>query len=553
MNLAGFKKKAEDKKTVTMAHPDGHEIKIFKAKLPMIQRKQIEKIPLHLADGDPSVAASSTPTAESAVNNFVDQDKGASLPVADNASSTPQDDSGSPLIQGGKQEDDKSYPFESFSAPKLPGPFDASAEDDTNNLPKADPNLPGGGTVVGSGGQSPAPASIANIPGNPVDLNKAYAQGQQALKQNQDISSQLAAASAKADQERIEAQKALGETEAQNLQDFTQHKEDFENYIKSNPIKPNHYQENIGTGGKVATAIGLLLGGFSGGLNKTGVNPAADFLNKQIDRDIEGQKARTDQQKTIFGANMQLYGDQRLATNATRINLNDIYAQKIKLAADQLGTPAAQASANDALSKLAFSSNEALKQNAQYAAFNKGIQNGGVGLSPLGLSKNGLIPQEQAIKEQESIDTQNASINNLKTLYGQAVKEASIGEIASPASKTRLGTINAGIGDAILRGDINHRVSPETREAFLAPYQISTRDYLQGTVGTKLQAALDKTKDLAAGTTPYTAKIIPGALPNYSTGINQAPSYKIGDVLNDLKTGFNYQIKDANGAKKRVQ
>lgn len=554
MNLAGFKKLKEDKKMVTMGHPSGHEIKISKKALSAIQRKQLEKLPLHLADGTGDVESS----AASAISNFVDQDKGASIPQSDNASAIPQDASGSALLQGGKQDDDKSFAFENASSPSvsLPGPFApdgaAAVSDDDSNLPKADPNIAGKGAAVGA--PSAAPASVITTGGgNPVDLNKAYAQGQQAIKQTQDISTQLSQRAAEADAERIKATQDLETTAQQNLKDFSQHRDDFANYIKSNPINPNHYSENMSTPGKVATAIGLLLGGFSGGLLKTGVNPAADFLNKQIDRDIEGQKSRQDQQKTIFGANQQLYGDQVLANNATRINMNDLYSQKIKQAADQLGTPAAQAAANDALSKLAFSSNEALRANAQHAAVGQAIQNGGAGLNPLTLAKANYIPQEQAIKEQESIDTQNASINNLKTLYGQAAKEANISEIASPASKTRLGTINAGIGDAILRGDINHRVSPETRDAFLAPYQITTRDYLQGTVGTKLQAALDKTKDLAAGTTPYSAKYIPAALPDYSTGLNQPSVHKVGDILKDPKTGANYQITDASGAKKRVQ
>lgn len=551
MNLSGFKKLAEDKKMVTMGHPSGHEIKISKSALSALQRKQIERLPIHLADGGDA------PSAQVAVNDFVDKDQGASLPV--DSAPTQADPAAAAAAFYAAQKDPVQAAQDAKTAqatsdfyasnPKA-GP--TSIADPNASLPKADPNLPGAGTPVGDQSAA-APASIpSHVGGNPVNLNKAYAQGQQAIQQNKDVSSQLAAHDAQIEQENINAKQALEANAQQNLKDFSQHRDDFANYLKSNPINPNHYQESLGTGQKVATAIGLILGGFQGGFNRTGVNPAADFLNKQIDRDIESQKAKGDQQKTIFAANQALYGDQVLATNATRANLNDVYSQKIRQAADQLGTPAAQAAANDELSKLAFSSNEALKENSSYAAVGNAIKNGGAGLDPLTLARAKYIPQEQAIKEQQSIDTQKASISNLKNLYGQSLIEANPGEIASPASKTRLATINAGIGDAILRGDINHRVSPETRDAFLAPYQITTRDYLQGTIGTKLRAALDKTKDLAAGTTPYSAKYIPAALPDYSLPSDKAAGHKVGDIV-IAANGTKHQIINAAGDVRRVQ
>jgi hypothetical protein len=77
--------------------------------------------------------------------------------------------------------------------------------------------------------------------------------------------------------------------------------------MNNHPINENHYMENQGAGQKVANALGLILGGFKQGL-VGGSNPAMDFINSQIDRDINAQKARADQQNTIYGAYKNLYG-----------------------------------------------------------------------------------------------------------------------------------------------------------------------------------------------------------------------------------------------------
>lgn len=53
------------------------------------------------------------------------------------------------------------------------------------------------------------------------------------------------------------------------------------------PIDPDRYYKSHN---RVATGIGLLLGGIGQGLMKTGSNAVADYINKEIDRDVEAQK-----------------------------------------------------------------------------------------------------------------------------------------------------------------------------------------------------------------------------------------------------------------------
>jgi len=271
MNLAGFRKTAEDKKSVTMAHPSGHEIKIAKGAVSALQRKQLERLPVQkMADGG----------AASAVDDFVDQDKGASIPsAAPDASPEPalSADKFSSAVKAqdaGVDPNDNTPPDPALSADKFSTAVKAQ---DGDALPEAETNLPGQGTVVGQAPSAAAPPASAPKVAGGLDLTKSYNQGQRAIVEQQKVASDLAAADAKIQTKDLVDRQALNDMATQNLKDFTAHKDDFANYVKSNPIDPKHYQENMSTGAKVSTAIGLLLGGFTGGFNKTGVNPAADW------------------------------------------------------------------------------------------------------------------------------------------------------------------------------------------------------------------------------------------------------------------------------------
>lgn len=523
MNLSGFKKLAEDKKTVTMGHPSGHEIKIAKSAISPLQRKQIERLPLHLDEGGDT-------SADSAENDFVESDKGASIPAANASEDQPDPALSADKFQGAvdQQNAELNSPTGSAGAAIPPPPPDAGG------APAGEVG-PRGATATAAG--APGTVSPASVP----NLNNAYNLGQKAIKEQADVESKIAAERAKANDEYIAGTKSLEDNANLALKDFTQHRDDFAKYIQANPIDPRHYQENMSTGQKVSTVLGLILGGFSAGFNKTGINPAVTFLNKQIERDLEAQKERVGQQKTILGANEALYHDQVLANNAARVNMNDIYTQKIQLAANQLGTPAAKAAADALSSKLTFDSADRLRQNAIYSATTTAIKNGGAGLSPIHLANAGYMKPEEAIKEQSSIDKQKSAIENLQNLYAKGAVEAQPGRVLSPASSTRLSSINAGIADALLSTDVAHRISPESKKAFLDPYLISTRDALQGTIPSKLNDALAKVKEFSAGQTPITAKYAPGALPKY-------PSSAPTKVVN----GVTYQ-RGPNGEAIRVK
>lgn len=454
MNLSGYKKTAEDKKMVTMSHPKGHTISIMKSGLSALQRKQVEKLPLHLADG----------TADVDTDKLSDTAPQGQIVQGDNPTNqyldmTPAEQS--QAVQAGS-------PI-TVSAPTEPTPFsDAENKPAYQSAPYQDPNAQ----------RAPAQGQQAqsNDTNNPIDLNDAYKQAQNSITQQQGINQQLSANAADLDQQRIQESQDLQKTYAQNLQGMTQAVQNFANYNQNNPINPKHYQENQSTGAKVASAIGLLLGGISGGMSGHGGNPASDFLNKQIDRDIAAQEARAGQQRTLLGANQDLFHDQTIANNATRINMNDIYAQKIKMAADQLGTPQAQANANAELSNLAFKTNDLLRQNALYTTLQHQNQTGDV-KSPVNANVNysklnllqatKVMPQpdvEAATKEASALESSRSlrsdydssfnDLNNkfLKGALTPADRAANINTFAAKLTKQSAGRFNLEESKQIIDG-----------------------------------------------------------------------------------------------------
>lgn len=210
--------------------------------------------------------------------------------------------------------------------------------------------------------QPPAPNVGPDGSMNPAAINQNVQSANEAQK---DVN--IAAGQAEANRQ-IGYSQALGK-HAQNVQQnfdyLAGHIKDLSDYNKANPINENHYMESMSTGRKVRTAFGLFLSGLGAGIGgHAGSNPALDYLNRQIDRDIEGQKARADQQKTIYGAYRELYGE-GVATNAsTKASMLSLYSNQAKQIAAELGTPQAQANAAKFGAAAALEASKTLKDAA---------------------------------------------------------------------------------------------------------------------------------------------------------------------------------------------
>lgn len=192
-----------------------------------------------------------------------------------------------------------------------------------------------------------SPIGMTDIPG----LESAYGQQKNAVRQ---------LAKAQGDQANNESN-ILGQStkDLQGIQDqyapqyadIESERQNLMNDYQNGHIDPNRLMSNMGTGQKIGTAIGLILGGIGGGLTHSD-NPVQQYLQGQINADIESQKADLGKKDNLLSMNMKRYGNLKDAEMMTRANMLDLSALKLKQAAAQSGSAVAQANAAGQIAQL---------------------------------------------------------------------------------------------------------------------------------------------------------------------------------------------------------
>jgi hypothetical protein len=367
-NMSKFKKVGGDKNHTIMQHEDGHQITIAHAPLPALQRKQLEKMPM----------------AEGGEIKGVHKPAGKEYPGESTAGqytkAAKQSGRGTEAREdnqiGAREEHERTIKESREIKPKLQGLADGGdVQPQDDDLKKeldqsdAQPDQSSNHTInINVGGQpaQQAPASIFGqqepqvqapqtqpAQSNPGLMNpNQTANVPQAVRQEQALAPQQAAIDTAKGQAMANVEKgynqqrtAIAQQDAEHIQDLQQHTDDFAKYMNDNPINLNHWAESRSSAQKVSTAAALFLGGFQGGINGSGQNPALDFINKQIDRDIDAQKSRAEQQKSIYGAYNHLYDNENIATNLAKASMLDIYNHQVQQVAQKLATPQAQLNA----------------------------------------------------------------------------------------------------------------------------------------------------------------------------------------------------------------
>lgn len=298
-----------------------------------------------------------------------------------------------------------------------------------------------------------------------------FQQGLKGLQEKATVEAQAAKDRAEIMGNTVDSERDLLYNAQQKSQEYQQHeKQAFQDYLDGH-IKPNHYLQDMGTTGKVTTAIGLLLGGFSAPFTGQG-NPAMDFLNKQIDRDIAAQKENQGERKTLLDANRALYQDDVTADANTRIQLNNMTLHKIALAADKQGTPAAKAAYDQAASQFSLQ-NAGLRQSTamRAAVLAEGSK------APLSAKIQYGLPQDQqaeAQKQASEYDSYLRAKQNVNMLMNQLDKEQTTGNLVNPQSYNRVNQIKAQIVQAIMETSPSKRLTKESIEAEIKPLEYST-------------------------------------------------------------------------------
>jgi uncharacterized protein YcgL (UPF0745 family) len=115
------------------------------------------------------------------------------------------------------------------------------------------------------------------------------------------------------------------------------------NEVQNNKIDPKRYMANMSTGSRIASAIGVILGGLAQGLMGSDRNPGLDALNKAIDRDIEAQKLAGENANNVYNQYLKQTNNEFAAHQMAKQDLMTIAAAQASKIAAQMGTPQAAA------------------------------------------------------------------------------------------------------------------------------------------------------------------------------------------------------------------
>lgn len=489
-DLSQFKKTGETSTHATFEHPHGHQIHIIKKALNPALSKQLGKVPMHLADGG---MASSEPSDADVVSQLEASNSEDPVTTPEPPSIAQQAGQGIGNILGQTVRD------VSGGLGYLAKPIVGFGKGLMGGIAPAQASVPlGAETGHINGGLSDG--QIEEAQQNPIDQ---YSQNQLNALREQSAGAQ-------------EEQKSLGELgvnqasalyhAGQHLQEVqdtfnTKNKEidDMKNSVlhdmKNFHINPNDYVEHMSTPQKVTTAIGLVLGGLGGAL--TGQeNPALKFLNSQIERNIDSQKANFGKQKTLLEAAYHQFGNMRDAQDFNRLVENQKMSNDFQKSAAAAQDPLSKARAMQASG--IFHGQAATIQ--QQMAIRHSIMNGNGGSQMDAPSKIRLMnmsgmmsdkDKDQAYKEaQKAMEVEKlradfqSSFDDLNSRFmggalSPADRQSAIQAFAGPIAKVAEGRFNLeeakNQADALLPGKLEGSNTRALKQARLNQFFDSFR------------------------------------------------------------------------------
>lgn len=509
MDLSGFKKVAETDQQATLEHPDGHQIHIAKSGLSKKLLEKLSDIPIYKSGGGDERSAGADGPPPPVVNVNVGQPQG--------MDSSQRSLAPNPQPQYGKFGQVIPPPQAPAPAPMQTAPVSTTGSQNPQVQPIAQPQdafsqyAKDERAAIGSGiqGEQQKATALGNIG------TQEAAEHQRAIEQQQQMMSKW-------------------EDTNNNLQ---QEREGFINDIKNNQVDPQHYWANHS---KVATAIGMILGGLGGS------DAPIKFLENQMDQDLKSQQDNIGARKTLLEANLRQFGNMRDAMTMTRIMQNDMLANKIQEIAAKNQSPLAQAQAKIAISPLLEKSAQ-LQQSlainkmlAQQSPQNQGQQNQPQRLELM--RRTGVINDKQYEKGNEELGnyqkTQAAheALDRILPLLSQ--QQGTLNRLANPIqSKQRIAALRAELVPLIMEANPSKRLTHESLSAEIDPL-IEKWSTNKGTAE-EMAKGLHRLVDTHAGGTPTLE------------GIGMAPRQyepKIGEI----KTMNGVQYRKVKGGYQKI-
>jgi hypothetical protein len=121
--------------------------------------------------------------------------------------------------------------------------------------------------------------------------------------------------------------------------------------LEEGKIDPRRVWNDMNVGSKIATGIGMILGGIGGGMLHQ-ENPVMKMLNQQMEHDLQAQKTELGKKETLLSANMRQFGNVKDAMEMTRIQQRDTLLNQLKKSASLAQGPQAKAMLMQEIGKL---------------------------------------------------------------------------------------------------------------------------------------------------------------------------------------------------------
>lgn len=312
-------------------------------------------------------------------------------------------------------------------------------------------------------------------------LKSGLGQQERALREQAEVGAMQAQGEERVAREREQAAQQLQRQQQDILKSLMSQHEEFKKAALDNTISPDRYLENMSTPGKIATIAGLIAGGL-GAAGTDGKNLAAEALNKQIERDIDAQKANIDQKNNLLKFNLEVTKNMQDAITLTRLQLEDIYSSKLQQVAAQSKGPMARAKVEEAIGQLKQTKAEQLGGVMQRLAMRQGLQSGAVQPEQ---AIDIVVPEgsrKEAREHLSAIRAVDDGLNMLNQKFADA-KELGTAEILLDprgTGRSKLDLINASIEAAVRSAHKGQGAfTDQDAAALITPYQIKATDTKQ--------------------------------------------------------------------------
>ncbi len=356
MDLKHFKKTSEAPDHTMLSHPDGHQIKVLHAKLDKGELKKLKALPMNANEGGEQLESPDTRA----------------------------------IPQAAKDDEARRQQEDANQKERYGSPLRQTMPEGTTHL-KAGQRL-----YFPDGGEVPEAEEVPVTPPVPQQAPQQqqmspmvdYSQQLQAdiNQQKQGIQQKANAVGAQGNAEanRISTATGVMEQDEANTQGKLKDLNDeryaaYQDY-KNGHIDPNAYFADKDAAhpfneghSKIATAIGLILGGIAG---RGQGNVALDFLNKNIDRNIAAQTAEMNKKTNAMTMLTQQFGNVKDAAAMHSVFQRDILADRLQEEAAKAKNPIAQSEALQAKGALQAQNEALMAQTKWRQGIIKGMQAG---------------------------------------------------------------------------------------------------------------------------------------------------------------------------------